>query len=76
MMTNIDLSQLSPIEYHSDLPECLAFVNESIMKEVANVAAQRKSYFQSQREKYELECDYHSIETDLKNMHRLMQIIL
>jgi len=76
---NMDLSRLSPIprEETSQLPDCLSFLNDSIMKEIAQVANERRlNCLQTLEARQEMENDYNSIETDLKNMHRLMQMIL
>jgi hypothetical protein len=76
---NMDLSRLSPIprEETSQLPDCLSFLNDSIMKEIAQVANERRlTYLQTLETREEMEKDYNSIETDLRNMHRLMQMIL
>lgn len=76
---NMDLSRLSPIprEENPQLPDCLSFLNDSIMKEIAQVANERRlTYLQTLETREEMEKDYNSIETDLRNMHRLMQMIL
>jgi hypothetical protein len=76
---NMDLSRLSPIprEEDSQLPDCLSFLNDSIMKEIAQVANERRlNCLQTLEARQEIEDDYNSIETDLRNMHRLMQMIL
>ena len=47
------------------------------MKEIAQVANERRlNCLQTLEARQDMENDYNSIETDLRNMHRLMQMIL